>query len=238
MENTRPVEAPPFWSRLPGNIRRERMLLISAALFTFTGFTLLTLVEAQVNNANPILLIIAFLTWIASFTSIHLHFNKHLPTRDPLLLPIAALLTGWGLIEVARLAPGFLLRQVVWLVAGSILLILITWSSSSLKWLKRYRYTWLLIGLVLLALTFVIGVNPEGQGLHLWLGGLAGIFFQPSEILKLLFIAFLASYLAEKREVAQSLGVQPEHHQVFTLPYLAPLIAMWVVTLILLIAQQ
>ncbi len=236
LENTQPIETPYPWSRLPLKIMHERVLLILAALFTLTGFILLTLVNTQTNNENFWSLVISLLVWIICFTTIHLHFNRRVRDRDPFLLPIAALLTGWGLIEVARLAPGFLIRQVVWLIVGTIALIAITWSPSNLKWLRRYRYTWLLGGLLLLALTFVIGVNPEGSGLRLWLGGLAGVFFQPSEILKLLFVAFLASYLAEKREVAQSLQI--EHQRFLTAPYLAPLIAMWAVALILLIGQQ
>lgn len=240
-DNTRPIETPSLWSRLPLNILRERVLLILAGAFTLIGFVLLALVNSQEPSSLVMsnwLWVAAFVTWTAAFSSIHIHFNRRLRERDPFLLPIAALLTGWGLIEIARLAPGFLIRQTIWLVVGTIALITITGSPSSLKWLRRYRYTWLFIGLVLLALTFVIGVNPEGEGLRLWLGGAAGIFFQPSEMLKLLFVAFLASYLAEKREVAHSLGLQLEHHRVLTLPYLAPLIAMWAVALILLIAQQ
>jgi cell division protein FtsW (lipid II flippase) len=244
-DHTQPIEPLRLWSNLPINIRHERVLLILAALFTLIGLVLLTLVNAQSDRTTLLSFVIrhvsfpfALIIWLSCFAVIHFHFNRRLRARDPFLLPIAALLSGWGLIEVARLAPNFLLRQIIWLIVGSIALIAITWSSASLKLLRRYRYTWLLVGLLLLALTFVIGVNPEGQGLHLWLGGLAGIFFQPSEILKLLFVAFLASYLAEKREIAQSLGLRPEQHRVFSLPYLAPLIAMWAVTLILLIAQQ
>ncbi len=239
LDNTQPVETPYLWSRLPLNIMRERVLLILAGAFTLTGFVLLTLI----NNQAPLSvfsvngsLVIAFLVWLITFAGIHLHFNRRVRGRDPFLLPISALLTGWGLIEVARLAPSYLMRQAVWLIVGSIALIAITWSPANLKWLRRYRYTWLLGGLLLLALTFVIGVNPEGSGLRLWLGGFAGVFFQPSEMLKLLFVAFLASYLAEKREIAQSLQI--EHQRFLTAPYLAPLIAMWAVAVILLIGQQ
>jgi cell division protein FtsW (lipid II flippase) len=94
------------------------------------------------------------------------------------------------------------------------------------------------VGLVLLALTFVVGVNPAGAGLTLWLGGALGVFFQPAELLKLLFVAFLAAYLAEKREVARSLGIHPARQHYLTLPYLMPLLAMWGVALVLLMAQQ
>jgi cell division protein FtsW (lipid II flippase) len=229
-------------------IARERGLLLLAALFTGTGLTLLALVRTQSEAANVlshvsprldvIWLAVAFVVWTGCFTALHIFLNHFHRERDPLLLPIAALLSGLGLIEIARLAPNFMLRQSGWLIVASVVLVLVLKAPADLKWLRRYKYTWLLIGLLLLALTFIVGVNPEGAGLTLWLGGPLGVFFQPAELLKLLFIAYLAAYLAEKREIARSLGVHPEHPQRLTLPYLMPLLAMWGVALILLMAQQ
>jgi cell division protein FtsW (lipid II flippase) len=164
--------------------------------------------------------------------------NRQHRARDPLLLPVAALLSGLGLIEIARLAPTFLGRQLGWLGLSTAVLILVLSAPADLKWLRRYKYTWLLVGLLLLALTFIVGVNPAGSGLTLWLGGALGVFFQPAELLKLLFVAYLAAYLAEKREVARSLGIHPAQQHFLTLPYLMPLLAMWGVALILLMAQQ
>jgi cell division protein FtsW (lipid II flippase) len=231
-EPTRPYELARVWSSVPRHILYERGLLALAAAFVLTGLLLLGLINAQVSSS-----IVAFSVWLICFIGLHWHLNRRARERDPFILPIIALLTGWGLIEITRLAPSFLIRQLIWLGASSLALVIVTQAPSDLKWLRRYRYTWLFIGLALLALTFVIGVNPEGTGLTLWLGGLAGVFFQPAEILKLLFVAFLASYLAEKREVARSLGLHEQHH-FLNLPYLAPLIAMWGVAMILLIAQQ
>ena len=80
-------------------------------------------------------------------------------------------------------------------------------DPAGLRWLRRYRYTWLFVGLVLLGLTLFFGVNPSGAGLRFWLGGrlplVGGVYFQPSELLKLLAIVFIASYMAEKRELIQ-----------------------------------
>ena len=226
---------------------RERMLLLLAGLFTAAGLLLLGLVRTQSDSANLInlvapslsvgLLVLAGAGWIACFTVIHIFLNRYQRERDPLLLPIAALLTGLGLIEIARLAPNFLPRQMGWLAVASLVLLAVLKAPPDLRWLRRYKYTWLLMGLLLLALTFLIGVNPEGAGLTLWLGGPLGVFFQPAELLKLLFVAYLAAYLAEKREIARSLGAHPEQPHL-TLPYLMPLLAMWGVALILLMAQQ
>ena len=229
-------------------ITRERVLLLLAGLFTATGLILLALVRTQsaaadvLSHVSPrldvIWLALAFLVWTACFTAIHFFLDRYHRERDELLLPLAAVLTGLGLIEIARLAPNFLPRQLGWLGLSSVVLVVVLKAPPDLKWLRRYKYTWLLVGLLLLALTFIVGVNPEGAGLTLWLGGPLGVFFQPAELLKLLFVAYLAAYLAEKREVARSLGVHPEHPHYLTLPYLMPLLAMWGVALILLMAQQ
>jgi cell division protein FtsW (lipid II flippase) len=57
-------------------------------------------------------------------------------------------------------------------------------------------------GLLLLAATLVFGVNPSGFGARLWLP-LPGFdfFFQPSELLKLLLVVYLATYLADRRSL-------------------------------------
>lgn len=247
---TQPSQITRFWlaSASSLTVARERVLLLLAGLFTLTGLLLLALVRTQSDAANivsqvsprldVIWLALAFGAWLVCFGALHVFLNRYHRERDPLLLPIAALLTGLGLIEITRLAPNFIMRQLIWLVISSVVLVLVLKAPTDLKWLRRYKYTWLLIGLLLLALTFLIGVNPEGAGLTLWLGGPLGVFFQPAELLKLLFIAYLAAYLAEKREVARSLGVHPDHPQRLTLPYLMPLLAMWGVALILLMAQQ
>jgi cell division protein FtsW (lipid II flippase) len=238
-----------FWlTTSSATVARERVLLLLAGLFTATGLTLLALVRTQsaaadiISHVSPRLDVVelglAFLIWIVCFSVIHVFLNRYHRERDPLLLPLAALLSGLGLIEIARLAPNFLTRQLIWLAISTGVLLIVLKAPSDLKWLRRYKYTWLLIGLLLLALTFIVGVNPEGVGLALWLGGPLGVFFQPAELLKLLFVAYLAAYLAEKREIARSLGVYPEHPHYLTLPYLMPLLAMWAVALVLLMAQQ
>jgi cell division protein FtsW (lipid II flippase) len=245
----RQSQATRIWSiASSATVTRERWLLLLAGLFTATGLVLLALVRTQSDAASilssvssrldVIWLAIPCLVWTMCFAALHFFLNRYHRERDPLLLPIAALLTGLGLIAIARLAPNFLPRQLGWLGLSSSVLVVVLKAPPDLKWLRRYKYTWLLVGLLLLALTFIIGVNPEGAGLTLWLGGPLGVFFQPAELLKLLFVAYLAAYLAEKREIARSLGGHPEHPHYLTLPYLMPLLAMWAVALILLMAQQ
>ena len=122
--------------------------------------------------------------------------SRKLPDADPYLFPAAALISGWGVLTIWRLDPEFGARQAMWL-GVSIGLFALGTRLPSLSFLARYKYSWLTCGLLLLALTLIFGTNPSGSGPRLWLG-YDELYLQPSEPLKLLLVAFLAAYLADK----------------------------------------
>jgi len=225
----------------PSNL--EPTLLALATGFTAVGFILLGLaMQGRVNLAATW----PALAWAAGLAGAGLALRRWRPGHDPLLLPAAGLLTGMGLVMVARLAPRFLARQTIWslLGLGTMLAAALglreqagraTWPG--LRLLRRYRYTWLIGGLAVLALTLAFGVNPAGTGARLWLG-LGGFYFQPSEPLKLLMVVFLASYLAEKRPLLTGTAYQVGRLRLPPLPYLGPVLLMWGFSLLLLIWQR
>jgi cell division protein FtsW (lipid II flippase) len=94
-----------------------------------------------------------------------------------------------------------------------------------------------LVGLALLATTLVVGVNPSGFGARLWLG-LGGIYFQPSELLKLLMLVFLASYLEGRREVLLAVEARIGRWRLPHPAYLGPMLLMWGFSMVLLIWQR
>ena len=175
------------------------------------------------------------------------------PGHDQLLLPLVGILCGLGLAEVARLAPTlsagsqtggtwllprtFLIRQLIWLGLGILAMTVVVLAPRDLRWLRRYRYTWLFAGLALLATTLVMGVNPSGFGARLWLG-VGGIYFQPSELLKLLLIVFLASYLEDRRQVLLEVEARVGRWRVPHPAYLGPMLLMWGFSILLLIWQR
>lgn len=164
--------------------------------------------------------------------------HRRLPGHDRLLLPLVSMLVGLGLAMVARLAPpAFLTRQLAWLGLGSAALLAVAVVPRQLRWLRRYRYTWLLAGLGLLLLTLVLGVNPSGVGARLWLG-LGSFYFQPSELLKLLLIVFLASYLGERHQVLVEVEVRLGRWRLPHPAYFGPLLLMWGFSLVLLVWQR
>lgn len=178
----------------------------------------------------------AVCAWVAFFFA-----RRALPRHDPYLLPVAYLLSGWGLLLIGRLSTGFGLRQMLWLMVATVVLVGVMHLPGNLRWLRRFRYTWLLLGLGLTALTLFFGVNPSGMGQELWLGGF-GIYLQPAEVLKLLLVAFLASYLADRREQlfeAHTRSAQNPKPAVFpTFSYLVPMLLMWGFSMLILLIQR
>lgn len=214
--------------------RRERALLLLAAAFVLVGGVTLYLAYPPFDLGC---LARAVFSLVLSFAAAHVSLSRRLPERDPLLLPIAALLSGWGLLMVGRLAPNFLARQVTWVMVSTLGLLAVVQAGQDLRWLRRYRYTWLLAGLLLLGATLFLGVNPSGSGPRLWLG-LGGAYFQPSEPLKLLIVVYLASYLAERRDLLLATARQVGGLRLPPLAYVGPLVAMLGLTVLLLAGQQ
>jgi len=139
---------------------------------------------------------LGFLVWLGGFAIAHNESSRRLASRDPYLLPLIGLLTGWGLLAIWRLTTRFGIRQTIWLAIAMAVLIAGMRLTSPLSVLRRYKYLWLTSGLLLTALTLIFGTNPMGFGPRLWLG-CCGLYFQPSEPLKLLLIVYLAAFFAD-----------------------------------------
>jgi len=212
---------------------RERLLLIVGGLFLFVTHAGLMLARgSSVINYWHVAV------WTGCAVIGHIVLNRRLPRRDPFLFPIVMMLSGWGLTLIDRLASPFATRQTIWLVVSVGALLVIVLLPDHLRWLRRYRYLWLIGGLVLLVLTILIGRNPSGGGPRLWLG-VFDLYFQPSELLKVLLVAFLASYLADNHPLLAKLHtplVGPM--RLPSLRFLAPLLLMWGISVVVLIWQR
>lgn len=140
---------------------------------------------------------LAFAVWCVAVYRAHESIVKHLPDADPYLFPVAALLGGWGMLTVWRLDANFGARQALWFGVSILVFIFGLRLPTTLLFLRKYKYVLLTGGLTLTAFTLFFGTNPIGYGPRLWLG-CCGVYFQPSEPLKLLLVAYLAAYLAER----------------------------------------
>ena len=186
------------------------------------------------------------------------------PNADQLLLPMVALLSGLGLMFTARVEPVLLRyldsdgnpiygaiasKQSLFVTMGVILLVLmvfVDWDrwifirffrTSMMDWLKNHRWTWMLFGVGLMVLTFIIGVDPNGSGVKVWFRLPGGFLFQPAELLKIILVIFLASYLMEHREVVAG-GYRIGRFTVPPLPYLVPMGGIWLLCMGLIVKQS
>jgi cell division protein FtsW (lipid II flippase) len=227
--------------------RREVILLALACAFVLAAAAALALIPfARANTWNPgvgswnLGFGVSAAVWAACALTSVLVLRRTLPDHDPFLLPLVFLLTGWGLALIWRLAPRFAMRQTAWLVIATVAMVVIASLPGNLRWLRRYRYTWLLVGLALTALTLIFGVNPSGAGERLWLG-CCGMYLQPAEILKLLLVVFLAAYLADRREPLFQ-PTQPEggpRRLVAPQPaYFFPMLLAWGFSMLILVSQR
>jgi cell division protein FtsW (lipid II flippase) len=187
-----------------------------------------------------------------------LGLSWRLPRADQMLLPMVALLTGLGLLLTTRLQPslnalygsiyeGIAAKQSLWVTLGVVILaimILVPWdnifirlqNSSLMDWLEHHRYTWLLLGVALTVATFFFGVDPNNSGVRVWFD--LGLFhFQPSELLKIILVIFMASFLNEHREMVAS-GYRMGALTLPPLPYLIPLVAMWGLAMAIIVFQR
>lgn len=172
---------------------------------------------------------------IAAFVLAHLAIRRLAPAADPVLLPITALLSGTGLAFITRLKPDLAPSQLTWIGVGVVAMVATLAVVPSLERLARYKYTIMLAGIVLLLLPAFIGTEVNGAKLWLRLGPFS---FQPAEIAKILIVLFLAAYLAEFREV---LSVSTTRVAGIWLPparQLGPLLAMWAVSLLVLVMEK
>jgi cell division protein FtsW (lipid II flippase) len=220
--------------------RNQSRLLLLAALFLMLYTLALTLAPAARARSWDTGLRwghwLGLGIWLIGFGVAHRQIKIHLPKSDPYLLPLIALLSGWGLVTIWRLAPTFGLRQTIWLALTLSLLILGLRIPDLLPFLRRYKYIWLTSGLLLTALTLIFGSNPMGAGPRLWLG-CCGIYLQPSEPLKLLLIIYLSAYFADWSANVETL----KRFNVGTLSrlhILVPTIIMTSLALLLLIVQR
>jgi cell division protein FtsW (lipid II flippase) len=166
---------------------------------------------------------------------------------DQVLLPAVGLLGGISLLLMERLPQNLVVQhfgdsdfgladvQLIWLVMSIVLATTLSIVVRSDRWLRHYKYTWAAAGVALLLLTFVLGTEINGQRLTLSFGPISG---QPSELLKVILVVFLAGYLSENRPLLVEESTRIGPIAIPPLPYLAPMVAMWAIALGIVVVQR
>ncbi|HET9080435.1 MAG TPA: FtsW/RodA/SpoVE family cell cycle protein [Trebonia sp.] len=200
--------------------------------------------------------VIAFLVIVLGA---HLAIRRWAPYADPLLLPIATVLNGLGLVMIYRLnqagrdgnlsangspigtlSSHATVTQILYSVIGVIALVLFLAFIKDIKALQPYPYILGLAGIFLIAIPAMLpasisGVAGTSAKIQVSIGGFS---VQPEEFGKLLLAASFASYLVVN---GKKLSLLTEKWWIFSLPRrrdLAPILVVWAVSMLLLIFES
>lgn len=136
--------------------------------------------------------------FILAFFLMHGLLRKAAPDADPFLLPLVAFLSGLGLMMVYTVKDPyrdtFVFVSQVWGIAlyGSIALAFPLLRVFARIPLRRYQYAYAVVSAGLMLL--LIGAGGGPGDVHIRVFG-----FEPVEIIKVLLVFFVVSYLAERR---------------------------------------
>jgi cell division protein FtsW (lipid II flippase) len=210
---------------------RELLALIPVAVLVTGGFTAVFIVESsQIGNLS----LIYGGYFLAVCLGIHVFIRARLPYADPYLFPLCALLAAIGLVMLFRINDSLALKQASIFVAGAVLLALTILFVRDYHVLQRYRYLIATAGILLLMAPRLPGIGSQVNGAYLEIN-LGPLSFQPAEVAKICIVVFLASYLAEKREL---LTVAARRVAGLTIPpikHFGPVLVVWGATMLMLV---
>jgi cell division protein FtsW (lipid II flippase) len=173
----------------------------------------------------------------------HLAVRARAPYADPLLLPIAVLLNGFGLVLIYRLdlepslGPRAAPTQLVWSTLGITLFVLVVLALGDHRLLARYAYLGATAALALMAAPIFF---PAVNGAKIWIRA-AGFSIQPGEFAKVLLAVFFAAYLSANRAALAYTGRQLLGLRRLQLPtgrVLGPVLAIWLLSVGLLVLER
>jgi cell division protein FtsW (lipid II flippase) len=189
----------------------------------------------------------ALVVYLVALLLVHLAFVLAGRRTDQVLLPTVGMLGGIGLLLMQRLPQDTVVQsfgstqlglgqlQLGWLLIALVVIAALALTVRSDTWLRTYKYTWAAAGIGLLLLTFLFGSDVNGARLSLSIGPLSG---QPSELLKVILVVFLAGYLSDNRALLADESTRLGPIRLPPLPYLAPMVAMLAIALGIVVVQR
>ncbi|MEV6757853.1 FtsW/RodA/SpoVE family cell cycle protein [Streptomyces sp. NPDC051214] len=182
----------------------------------------------------------------------HIVVRRFAPYADPLLLPLATLLNGLGLVVIWRLDQSEKLqnlakaatgsfspsapKQLMYSAIGIALFVGVLLLLKDHRVLQRYTYISMVAALVLLLLPLVPGLGMNVFGARIWIS-VGGFSIQPGEFAKIVIAIFFAGYLMVKRD---ALALASRRFMGLYLPRgrdLGPIIVVWAMSILILVFE-
>jgi cell division protein FtsW (lipid II flippase) len=174
----------------------------------------------------------------------HLVVRRWAPYADPLILPLAVILTGLGLVLIHRLDYSYIKvygstaaapNQVMWTAIAVVVFAAVIVLVKHHRVLSRYTY--LLMAVSLVALVAPAFFSGDQYGARRWIH-LGPLSFQPGEFTKLAIIVFFAGYLMANRDALALVG---RKFMGIALPRgrnMGPILVVWAVSLVVLVFES
>ncbi|MGW1556484.1 FtsW/RodA/SpoVE family cell cycle protein [Streptomyces sp. NPDC002144] len=177
----------------------------------------------------------------------HLVVRKFAPYADPLLLPLATLLNGLGLVAIWRLDQSKLLQsinvaggkatnQLIYTALGIALFVVALIFLKDHRTLQRYTYISMAGAIVLLLLPLIPGLGANVYGAKIWIQ-IGSFTIQPGEFAKIVLAIFFAGYLMVKRD---ALALASRRFMGLYLPRgrdLGPIVVVWMISILILVFE-
>ncbi len=229
------------------NIKVEFGLLLLAVSTVFLGWTLVDLafLKDVSNFSFPANFWLKFAGIFAILLLAQRVIRKFTPWADPLIFPIAVVLNGLGLVMIHRIDYALLAHgessevseQLILSLAGIILMLLTIFFVKNPRNLRKFTYTSLIFGFIMLIMPLTPVLGREIYGARIWIN-IAGFSFQPAEIAKICFIIFFAGYLVQQRDNLALAGKKILGIQLPQMRHFAPILLAWLIGLAVLALEK
>jgi cell division protein FtsW (lipid II flippase) len=216
-----------------GARNRELLALVPVALLVTAGFTSVFIVDSPTVEVGD-----ASLAYGGYFLAVclatHLLIRFRLRHADPYLFPLCALLAAIGLVILYRIDDDLALKQAtLFLVGVGVFWVTIAFLRDYGA-LERYRYLIATVGIALLMAPRLPGIGAQVNGAYLAID-LGPLSFQPAEVAKLCVVVFLASYLAEHRELFSVAARRVAGLTIPPLKHFGPVLVVWGAAMVMLV---
>ncbi|MEU9026169.1 FtsW/RodA/SpoVE family cell cycle protein [Streptomyces sp. NPDC048383] len=234
----------------PSRRNTELMLLVFAVVIPIFAYANVGLAIHDELPPGMLLygLALAVLAGIAHFI-----VRRYAKYADPLLLPIATLLNGLGLVLIWRLDQSERLqklaknnfgafsesapRQMMYTAMAIALFAVVLLVLKDHRVLQRFTYISMAGALILLILPVVPGLGADVFGAKIWIS-VGGFSIQPGEFAKIVIAVFFAGYLMVKRD---ALALASRRFMGLYLPRgrdLGPILMIWAMSLLVLVFEN
>ena len=213
---------------------QELLLLCAAAPIVILMFVMLAITQGSELGIATFAVPVGI---FAAFILAHVSIRFLAPGADPAILPIAFALSGIGIAFITRLAPELAGRQVLWFFVSVVCMIAVLFIVRNLDKLASYKYTLMLVGLILLLSPMVPFLGQEIYGSRIWIS-IGPASFQPGEVAKIAIVLFLASYLSQNREMLSVFTWRVGPLRLPDIRTLFPLLIMWGISMVIVIFEK